>query len=62
MVKRTRIISGDCAPEATPPEEGQYRGYGTTPGETHDDFRERMFSLPPFEAMFYEAEVMLAFG
>ena len=36
-----------------------WRGFGSIPGETLDEFHERMYTLPPLEAMMYELDVEL---
>lgn len=39
-----------------PKPEGEYRGFGSVPGETQDEFHHRMFDIPLEEAIFYEQE------
>ena len=58
MITRIRRVSGSSQQQpAEPPPQGTYRGFGTVPGETLDEFHDRMFDLPPLEAMMYEMEV-----
>ncbi len=59
MVTRVRKVSGSSRQLAESPSEGTYRGFGTVPGETIDQFHDRMFDINPLEAMMYELEVGL---
>ncbi len=43
--------------ESTQP---MWRGFGSVRGETLDQFHDRMFEIPPLEAMIYEMEVALS--
>ncbi|MFZ2151831.1 MAG: hypothetical protein WAV09_01840 [Minisyncoccia bacterium] len=45
--------------ELPPPAEVLYRGFGSVPGETPDQFHDRMFEIPAIEAMLYETEFAL---
>ncbi|MCF7843718.1 hypothetical protein K9M47_02370 [Candidatus Gracilibacteria bacterium] len=36
-----------------------WRGFGSIRGETIDEFHDRMFEIPPLEAVLYEMEVAL---
>lgn len=58
-VRRIRRVSGSPAATHLPLQEGSYRGFGSVPGETLDEFRDRMYDIDPFEAMMYEMEVAL---
>lgn len=58
-VRRVRRVT-DSKVQELPPQEGTYRGFGSVRGETLEDFHDRMFDLPPLEAMMYEMEVALA--
>jgi hypothetical protein len=58
-VRRIRRVSGSPAVTQLPPQEGSYRGFGSVPGETLDEFHDRMYEIDPLEAMMYEMEVEL---
>jgi len=58
-VRRIRRVSGSPAVTPPPPQEGSYRGFGSIPGETLDEFHDRMYEIDPLEAMMYEMEVAL---
>lgn len=58
-VRRIRRVSGDPATTQPPSQEGRYRGFGSVPGETLDEFHNRMYEIAPLEAMMYEMEVAL---
>ncbi len=36
-----------------------WRGFGSVRGETLDQFHDRMFDIPPLEAMIYEMDLSL---
>lgn len=40
--------------------ENSWRGFGYVKGETLDQFHDRMFDLPPLEAIIYEMDVEFA--
>lgn len=54
-VRRIRKVSDEKSPSI--PQEYSYHGFGSVRGETIEQFHERMFDLPPLEAMLYEMEV-----
>jgi hypothetical protein len=58
-VRRIRRAPGITYTTQLPPKEGSYRGYGTVPGETLEEFHDRMFDIDPLEATMYEMEVAL---
>ena len=55
-VRRIRVAA--TAPRTEPPQ-GMYRGFGSVPGETVEEFHDRMYEIDPLEAMMYELEVTL---
>lgn len=57
-VRRIRHVGG-TPQQPQPLPEGTYRGFGSVPGETLDEFHDRMFDIDPLEAMAYEMEVAL---
>lgn len=59
IVRRVRKVSGDSVTQQLPPSKGSYRGFGTVPGETEDQFHDRMFEIDGFEAACYEMEFKL---
>ena len=58
-VRRVRIVSGQQV-QSTYLQEGAHRGFGSLPGENLDSFHDRMYDLPPLEAMMYELEVAIS--
>ena len=44
--------------DQTPPQNA-WRGYGSVPAETPDQFHERMYENPPLEACIYELDFAL---
>lgn len=59
VVRRIRRASVNYVQEASLPETGHYRGFGSVSGETLDEFHDRMYDLDPLEAMAYEMEIAL---
>ena len=61
-VRRVRKVTGvpvkltEQSAQQVPWEQDSYRGFGSIPGETPDEFHDRMFDLNPVEAMIYEME------
>lgn len=58
-VRRIRRVVVTPGTGQLPPQEGSYRGFGSVPGETLDDFHNRMYDIDPLEAAMYEMEVAL---
>jgi hypothetical protein len=58
-VRRIRRVSGNPAVTHLSSQEGRCRGFGSVPGETLDEFHDRMFEIDPLEAMMYEMGVAL---
>lgn len=58
-VRRIRRVEA-VTQEQQPLPQGTYRGFGTVPGETLDEFYDRMYDIDPLEAIVYVMEVALA--
>lgn len=59
VVRRVRNARISTNEEDLHPSQSTYRGFGSVPGETLEDFHERMYEIDPLEAMIYEMEVTL---
>lgn len=55
-VVRVRKAATELADQ---PPQNAWRGYGSVPAETPDQFHERMYVIPPLEACIYELEFAL---
>ncbi len=59
-VRRVRRVSGGSDTVQFPLQDGNYRGFGSIPGETLEQFHDRMEDLDdPLEAALYKMEVAL---